>query len=295
MTAVRGPRVMRAWEWSFPPRGEHLEVLSALPDEQIGRPPLLFLPGLGHGAWCYAEHWLPAAAERGYPAYSMSFRGHGGSGGHTRLGRTTGRDYLHDLLQVVASLPAPPVLIAHSLAALPARQALARYPAPAGVLLAPIPAAGLRRSLLAGAVARPRATIRTLLGGTCPFTATDLFADLEPELAATYVSRLGRESPWVQYSMATPSRLEPMRAPVLVVGADDDRLLARTDLERAADELATTVAAVPGGHDMMLDGAWATALATVLDWVDATCPAGQPALSGAAVLEPLSQSLGSGD
>ncbi len=292
MRQPRGPRVMRPWEWSFPSRPEHLEVLEATPESPGERPPLLFLPGLGHGAWCYAEHWLPAAAERGYRAYAMSFRGHGGSGGHTRLGRTTGRDYLHDLLQVIATLPAPPVLIAHSLAALPARLALARYPAPAGVLLAPFPAGGLRRSLIQGLTRKPTATARTVLGSTLPLTAADLFANLDPTIAAGYLSRLGRESPWAQYAMAWPHRLEPIDTPVLVVGAEQDRLLAAADLARAAAEVGTQPVLVPGGHDMMLDSHWREALDTVLDWVETTCPTAAPPLAGAAMLPPLTEALG---
>lgn len=105
------PRVMRPWEWSLPPRSVHLEVISAAPATTTGRPPLLLVPGLGHGAWCYAERWLGAAADRGFEAHALSLRGHGGSGGHTSLGRTTARGYVHDLSQAITALPVPPVII----------------------------------------------------------------------------------------------------------------------------------------------------------------------------------------
>ncbi len=39
-----------------------------------GLPPLLFVPGLGHGAWAFAEHWLGHAASRGFPAYAVTPR-----------------------------------------------------------------------------------------------------------------------------------------------------------------------------------------------------------------------------
>jgi pimeloyl-ACP methyl ester carboxylesterase len=42
------------------------------------RPPLLFVHGLGHGAWCW-EHWLDTAAAAGYPAAAVSLRGHADS------------------------------------------------------------------------------------------------------------------------------------------------------------------------------------------------------------------------
>ena len=278
---------MRPWEWSLPPRPVHLEVLSAAPVTDSGRPPLLFVPGLGHGAWCYAEHWLGAAADRGFEAHAVSLRGHGGSGGHTSLGRTTARGYVHDLLQVITALPAPPVIISHSLGALPVRAVLARYPARAGVLVAPFPASGLRASLARGARRKPVAAARAAVGGSLSFTGADLFTDLDPSLAEAYLSRLGRESPWAQFAMAVPRRLELITVPMLVVGAADDALLARSDLERAAHEVHAPVRIVPGGHDVMLDGRWREGLDVILDWIDATCPPGSPALPGAAALPPL--------
>lgn len=101
------------------------------------------------------------------------------------------------------------------------------------------------------------------------------------------MSRIGRESPWAQFAMAVPRRLERISVRMLAVGAADDALLARSDLERAAYEVHAPVRIVPGGHDVMLDGPWRESLTTILDWVDATCPPGSPALPGAAFLPPL--------
>jgi pimeloyl-ACP methyl ester carboxylesterase len=39
-----------------------LEVVERQPVSAWGRPPLLFVHGLGHRAWCW-ENWLAAAAE----------------------------------------------------------------------------------------------------------------------------------------------------------------------------------------------------------------------------------------
>jgi pimeloyl-ACP methyl ester carboxylesterase len=71
-------RVMRSDEWSNPPRPVQREVLTEQPDTPQDRPPVLFVPGYGHGAWAYAQHWLEHAARRGFPASAMSQRGHGG-------------------------------------------------------------------------------------------------------------------------------------------------------------------------------------------------------------------------
>jgi len=278
-------KVLRRREWAWPSKPVHLEV-RAQTVPGTDRPPLLFLHGLAHGAWCYAEHWQPAAAERGYSSYAMSLRGHGGSGGQTRLGRTTLRDYVHDVLQVLSTLDQPPVLVAHSLGTLVAQRVLQRYPARAGVLLTPVPAGGIPATMVSGLRSKPVDFTRAVLGGTLRLRSEDLFADLPDVQARDYVSRLGRESPWAQYAMLVPESLGRIEPPVLVVGAREDTLVAAADVRRCAKTLAVEPVWVPGGHDVMLDGAWAEVLGTVLDWVDATCPPGPP-LPGARELPPL--------
>lgn len=270
-------RVLRRSDWAWPSQPVHLEVLS----EGQG-PPLLLVHGLGHGAWCW-EAWLPAAAERGYSAYALSLRGHGGSGGQHELGRTTIRDYQHDVMQVVAQLPEPPVIIGHSLGALVVQRVLQRYPARAGVLLTPIPAVGAPATVAGMVRRKPGEMLRATAGASIRLTADDLFADLPADQARAYAGRVGRESRWAQYAMMRPERVGPVDAPVLVVGALQDRLVAATDVQRCARSLGADLRWVPGGHDVMLDGPRIEALELVLDWVAGT-PRGLP---GAALTQPL--------
>src|SRR5262249_58260398 len=77
---IMSVRIMRQREWAFPPVPVRREVLTAELAEPTNAPPVLFVPGFGHGAWVFAEHWLDHAAERGFPAHAMSLRGHGESG-----------------------------------------------------------------------------------------------------------------------------------------------------------------------------------------------------------------------
>jgi hypothetical protein len=62
----RRPRepVLRRLDWTFPAPPVHRELVEVLPDEPVpAKPPLLFVHGAWHGAWCWQEHWMPAAAE----------------------------------------------------------------------------------------------------------------------------------------------------------------------------------------------------------------------------------------
>lgn len=286
----RGPKVLRRTEWAWPSKPVHLEVI-AREVPGTDRPPLLFVHGLGQGAWCFAENWQEAAAQRGYPSYAMSLRGHGGSGGQGRLRRSTIRDYVHDVLQVIATLDQPPVVVAHSLGALVAQRLLQRYPARAGVLLTPVPARGIPGTMVSGMRHKPIDFTRAVLGGSLRLNPADLFADLPEERARMYTSRIGLESPWAQYAMLLPETTRPVSCPLLVVGARADRLVAASDVRRCAASLGVEPVWVPGGHDVMLDGQWRTVLDTVLGWVDRTCPTG-PALPGARGMAPLQVTFG---
>lgn len=117
--------------WHTLPDGTRLEVLcaeAAAPPSASGaapapsRPPLLLLHGAWHGAWCWAEHFLPFFAAAGYDSYALSLRGHGGSELEEQhpAARQTGtlQSHLDDIASFVATLSRPPVLLGHSLGGL---------------------------------------------------------------------------------------------------------------------------------------------------------------------------------
>ncbi len=277
--------VVRLWDWSLPSKPVYREVLSAVPTgwaelpRSQRRPPLLFVHGLGHGAWCWSEHWLAAAAERGYPAYAVSLRGHGGSGGAKALGRSLMRDYVHDVMQTIAELPEPPVLIGHSMGGIIAQLVADRYPLRGLVLLAPAPAHGALPTMLTTFPHRPWDVTAMVLGRTMPMRADTLFVGLDRTTADRYVGRLGRESPWAQYEFLRRRRIGPLRAPVLVVGARADKIIRVSDIERTAAMYGVDPVFLDGiGHDLMLDAGWDQALDTMLSWVDSAVPPGTPPL-----------------
>src|SRR4051794_1124468 len=169
------PELLRFDDWTSPvppaPR-EVVSARSAIVDED--RPPVLFVAGLCHGAWAFAEHWLDHTAARGFAAYAVSPRDRGGL-----------RAYAHDVVQVAASLPRQAVLVGHGTGALVVARALGRYPARAAVLAAPVldgwPALGaaLRVNPLGALPGRLRPSRRQLFG-----------SGLTDAAAAAYLGRL---------------------------------------------------------------------------------------------------------
>jgi pimeloyl-ACP methyl ester carboxylesterase len=55
-------------------RDATLELLSTA--QATAHPPVLFLHGAAHGAWCWAEHFMPFLEQRGVECHALSFRGH---------------------------------------------------------------------------------------------------------------------------------------------------------------------------------------------------------------------------
>ncbi|MEK9735858.1 MAG: alpha/beta fold hydrolase [Candidatus Nanopelagicales bacterium] len=266
---------MRLWDWSLPPTGAHREVLSIVPEgwhdepRATRKPPLLFIHGLAHGAWCWREHWMPAAADRGFPTFAVSLRGHGDSGGRKRIGRTLMRHYVHDVMQTIAELPQPPVIVGHSMGALIAQLVADRYQPRALALLTPAPLQGAAGIMVKLARKRPLDAAKVVAGGTLPLRAEDLFPGLDETTAARYIDRLGRESPWAQYELLIPKKIGPVRAPVLVVGTPEDRVVDEAATVQTAAAYGIEPVWIPGiGHDLMLDVGWEKPLSVILDWID---------------------------
>ena len=260
-------RITRPREWAYPVRAVHREVLSAAPAADSGRPPVLFVPGFGHGAWVFGEHWLEHAAGRGFPAHAVSLRGHGGSGAARRA---TLRAYAHDVVQAAAALPRRAVLVGHGAGALVVTYALARYPARAAVLAAPV----LGRLSELGMALRnnPMGTLPALFGGALRLRRAQLFGpDLPDAAAREYAGRLGRAAPLAQWQLLAHRAPEPAVGdpPVLVIGSLDDRVVPESALTAAARRYGGAPLLFPGmGHDLMLDERWAEPIDAILDWLD---------------------------
>jgi len=57
----------------------NLETIKEEPVSDARSTPILFVHGMWHAAWCWAEHFLPYFAQHGYVSHALSLRGHGGS------------------------------------------------------------------------------------------------------------------------------------------------------------------------------------------------------------------------
>ena len=250
---------------SVPPS---LEVIKKLPDKDQGKPPVLFVHGLGHGAWCW-HNWLEFVAGAGYPAYAVSLRGHGQSAG-SLLGSHLGH-YVDDVIRTATSLSRQPVIVGHSLGGLVVQRAIARYPAKAAVLVAPVPARPGAGPLALIARHHPADAAKILVGGSLPLRYDYLFKGLDRVEADRYLELCGKESALAQFQVLLhkPSPPPLGKAPVLVMGTPDDRLIPLSDLRDTARRYSAPLLEFPGiGHDLMLDEGWQRPAAAMVEWFD---------------------------
>jgi pimeloyl-ACP methyl ester carboxylesterase len=261
-----------------------LELRSRMPARGNARtngrkPPLLFVHGGYSDAWCWDAHFLPWFAARGYAAHALSLRGHGGSGGHEALFIAGLDDYAADVEHIVSRLPAPPVLIGHSMGAAIVERLLSTRPVRAAALLAPVPPSGLISMAARLATERPDYLLQMLqfdpsrlsthvLETLRPYYFSD---DVDPAVLAEASRHFGNESPRVLLDLSLRLHWQlPERdsTPVFVMGADGDRISAPDDVRATAQHHGVEAMILPGlAHMLMLERRWEAPARELARWL----------------------------
>ena len=262
-----------------------LELIERKPESPARNTPLLFVHGAWHAAWCWDEFFLRYFASQGYACYAPSLRGHGTSPGRERLRWTRLREYVDDVADTVAQLPAQPILIGHSMGGFLVQKYLEQHTAPGAVLVAPIPPTGAWRAALYILRRHPIPFVKANLSlSLAPVVATpelarDLFfsASLPNEQVKKYQQRLQDESylafpDLVALDLVKTRRVN--RVPMLILGAEDDNVVSQRQIRRTAARYDTQAEFFPDmGHDMILDTGWQAVAERIIRWLNSTFPA----------------------
>lgn len=268
--------------WSFrrPTKAQpDLEVRHRLPVQPRFRTPIVFVHGAFVGAWCWDEHFLSWFADQGFEVYAPSLRGHGGSGG--RLDSSGILDYVDDLASVTSRLPVAPVIVGHSMGALVTQRYLEAHSAPASVLMASVPLAGLTESSMRLISADPAlfgqmALMQIAPGAVDPQVAQRaMFSnELDSELLARYAKATQPESQHALWDMTLGVLPRPWmvaRHPMLVLGAANDRLFSPSEVRRTAQAYEAPVHIEPDmAHAMMIEPGWQSVAERIRDWLVAS-------------------------
>lgn len=257
-----------------------LEILTRRPTGRAKPTPLLFVHGAYCGAWIWDAKMLGWFAERGWAAYALSLRGHGGSDGRDRIRFHTLTDYVDDVVEAFDEFDTPPVLIGHSMGGFVVQRALLRRRAPAGVLMASAPPHGLWESSVSLAFRNPFVFQQMALLTAFGERAVDpegirraMFSERMPrDEALCYEPFLQEESSAVLLDMYAWNPFPPVPdrdIPILVMGAGDDLLVPEGQVHATARTLRTDAVVMPGmGHTMMLEPGWEDVAGQVAAWLD---------------------------
>ena len=257
-----------------------LEVISRRPPEKVGLrdTPLLFLHGAYAAAWCWDEHFLPWFAAKGFECHALSFSGHGGSPGREHLDSFGIDHYVQDVASVAAQLPAPPVLIGHSMGGMVAQKYLEKHEAAGVALLSSVPPQGLWAAALGLAFQKPglMGDLNRLLGGGKVALDTlrqAMFAQpVGLDDLARWYRRMQPESHraiWDMTLFNLPLKSRMRLPPLLVLGAEHDSLIPASQVEMTARHYGVEAEIFPGmGHGLMLERDWESVAGRILDWLE---------------------------
>ncbi|HEY0048467.1 MAG TPA: alpha/beta fold hydrolase [Pyrinomonadaceae bacterium] len=255
-----------------------LEVISREPGERRFETPLLFVHGTGHAAWCWDENFLPYFARNGFSAHAVSLRGHGASAGGENLKWTSVSDYVADVFRAASALPKMPVVVGHSLGGLVVGKYLEKHSAPAGILFAPSPSEGMFRSGFGLQLRNPWLMTKVnfkqdyaLMFSTPKLAKKFLFsANADDRKIAGYAARFGKESYRAAlemiYNLPKPRKI---KTPLLVIGAENDALIAPKKIEKTARAFNADCRIFPAmAHDLMLESGWRAVADFMIDWLE---------------------------
>ncbi|MBW2208634.1 MAG: alpha/beta fold hydrolase [Deltaproteobacteria bacterium] len=256
-----------------------LELLEERAISGRKRSPVLFLHGAWHGAWCWAEYFLPYFSERGFHSYALSLRGHGESEGreHLRWARIT--EYVSDVEKAVSQMPEAPVLVGHSMGGLVVQKYLEKNAAPAAVLLASVPVRGALGATLKIAFRHPLQFLKANLClrmyhivGKPRLTREAFFSEEITETKLEeYFALIQDESYLAFLDMAafTLPNPEKVQTNMLVLGAENDRIFSSQEVEATAKAYNAKSHIFPNmAHDMMLESGWKQVADEIIAWFD---------------------------
>ncbi|GMP30948.1 hypothetical protein CsSME_00005374 [Camellia sinensis var. sinensis] len=270
------------------------------PNERRDRsenPPLVFIHGSFHAAWCWAEHWLPFFSQNGYDCYALSLLAQGES--DAPAGPVAGSLQTHaadvaDFIRKEVTLP--PVLLGHSFGGLIVQYYIASirseqiletkslHPDLAGaVLICSVPPSGnsglVWRYLFSKPIAAFKVTRSLAAKGfqtSLPLCKETFFsAEMEDHLVLRYQKLMTESSRMPLFDLRKLNASLPVPSvpnasiEVLVLGANQDFIVDAEGLSETGKFYGVPPVCVEGnvGHDLMLDCSWEKGARVILSWL----------------------------
>nr|XP_043606767.1 uncharacterized protein LOC122578795 [Erigeron canadensis] len=274
------------------PSGLNMEVIyqkglkNKYPNE---KPPLVFIHGSFHAAWCWAEHWLPFFSENGFDSYALSLLGQGESdapdGQVAGSLQTHAADIAH-FIQKQTTLS--PVLIGHSFGGLIVQYYIENFGKDSkgnvagSVLICSVPPTGNSGLVWRYIFTKPVAAFKVTMSlaakafqTSLPLCKETFFSqEMDDHLVQRYQELMTESSRMPLFDLKKLNASLPVASmsnrstTVLVMGAENDFVVDTKGLEETASFYGVQPVCVEGvAHDMMLDCSWEKGAEVILSWI----------------------------
>ncbi|KAF2933661.1 uncharacterized protein [Oryza sativa Japonica Group] len=285
------------------PCGLDLEVIAQQPPAPAtggggaaARPPLVFVHGSFHAAWCWAEHWLPFFSSAGFPCYALSLRAQGESSVPPEKVAGTLETHTGDIADFIRKeVSLPPVLIGHSFGGLIVQQYISclggselLHPKLAGaVLVCSVPPSGNSGLVWRYLLTKPVAAIKVTLSLAAKRFANSLSLcketffspEMDDDLVQRYQGLMKDSSKLPLFDLRKLNASLPVASVpnntvnILVVGASSDFIVDAEGLSETARFYNVQPVCIEGiAHDMMLDCSWDKGAGIILSWLEKLTP-----------------------
>ncbi|XP_052204269.1 uncharacterized protein LOC127809483 isoform X2 [Diospyros lotus] len=271
--------------------------------ERSENPPLVFIHGSFHAAWCWAEHWLPFFSQNGFDCYALSLLGQvlsrflGES--DAPPGPVAGSLQTHaaDVANFIRKeIRLPPVMLGHSfgglivqyyIASIRSEQILDKesmHPDIAGaVLICSVPPSGNSGLVWRYLFSKPITAFKV----TCSLAAkafqtslplckeTFFSAGMGDHLVLRYQKLMTESSRMSLFDLRRLNASLPVPSvpnssvEVLVLGANNDFIVDAEGLGETGRFYGVSPICIDGvAHDMMLDCSWEKGARAILSWLN---------------------------
>jgi len=243
-------------------------------------PPIIFVHGSWHGAWCWQSHYLDYFSENGFNVYAPDLRGHGDSPPVKAMRWNRIADYVDDVLSVIEGIDKKPILIGHSMGGFISQHCISRSENIAALgLLATVPYYGAVPVATKLALRRPIDFAKANLFLTLypfvedPLKAWHMFLEknISREEALKFGARLSDESYMAFLDMLfldLPKKPENI-PPVLVIGGEKDTLFSIASQIATARRYNADCHIINGApHNLMSSSQWVKTADILISWID---------------------------
>lgn len=209
----------------------------------LGQDPTMLLV---HGATATADSWfqaMPALAGMGVTPAAIDLRGHGQSQGFEELQSFKIRDYVSDVLDVLARWPSIRILAGHSMGGLIGQLVAAQVELDKLILVASSPVGGMREDGMRMARRHPwtfvaasfRHSFKRLYQSPRVTRSLLFHPDTSEEMVEQFMGECQEESWLAGNEMNTLLPVpEDVRCPVTVIAGESDFMVGRASSERTA-------------------------------------------------------------